>query len=231
MLFAVSVSSVICKTYKLNLDPVLVFSNPFLFVDPDTLAGSGGLLLIFLLVFGSTGLFFCFFIPSGAVLFTSGILTASGELPYNIYIVCSVLILASQLGSLAGYGFGWKAGELLYRRRDSRFFRKQHLLAAENFYKKYGRSALTSGYYLPIIRTFAPVVAGMVQMKLRRFILLTFSGSVFWVLGFVLSGFFIGSRPLLKPYLKYIIIAFVLFITVPLFVKLIREMRKIKKNE
>ena len=199
-------------------------------LDPESLINQGGLLIVFLLVYASTGLFFCFFIPAGALLFTAGIYTATGDLQYNIFTVCSLLILASILGNFTGYWFGWKTGPLLYSRKDSRFFKKQHLKTAETFYNKYGWLALTVGLYLPIIRTFAPIVAGMVKLNFGRFILLTITGSVFWILSFVLAGYFIGSRPFLKPWLNYIVIGFILVVTIPLIIWMIKELRKMRKE-
>ena len=198
--------------------------------DPESLIGHGGLLIVFLLVFASTGLFFCFFIPTGAILFTAGIYTATGELQYDIFTVCSLLILASILGNLTGYWFGWKTGPLLYSRKDSRFFKKQHLKTAETFYNKYGWLALTVGLYLPIIRSFVPIVAGIVRLNFRRFILLTITGSVVWILSFVLAGYFIGSRPFLKPWLNYIVIGFILVVTTPIIIWMIKELRKMRKE-
>lgn len=198
--------------------------------DPESLISHGGLLIVFLLVYASTGLFFCFFIPTGAILFTAGIYTASGGLQPNIFIVCCLLILASILGNLTGYWFGWKTGPLLYSRKDSRFFKKRHLTTAETFYNKYGWLALTVGLYLPIIRTFASIVAGIVKLKFRRFIFLTVTGSVVWILSFVLAGYFIGSRPFLKPWLNYIVIGFILVVTMPLIVWMIKELRKMRKE-
>ena len=186
--------------------------------DPESLVSDGGLLIVLLLIYGSTGLFFCFFIPSGALLFTTGIYTATGGLQYDLFTVCCLLILASVLGNLTGYWFGWKTGPLLYKRKDSRFFKKQHLKTAETFYNKYGWLALTVGLYLPIIRTFASIVAGMVKLNFRRFILLTVTGSVVWIMSFVLAGYFIGSRPFLKPWLNYIVIGFILIVTIPLII-------------
>ncbi|HEV8269849.1 MAG TPA: DedA family protein [Chitinophagaceae bacterium] len=198
--------------------------------DPDSLISDGGLLIVFLLVYGSTGLFFCFFIPAGAILFTAGIYTATGGLQYNIFTVCSLIILASILGNLTGYWFGRKTGPLLYKRKDSRFFKKQHLKTAETFYNKYGWLALTVGLYLPIIRTFASIVAGMVRLNFRRFVLLTATGSVVWILSFVLAGYFIGSRPFLKPWVNYIVIGFILVVTIPLIIWIIKELRKMRKE-
>jgi len=198
--------------------------------DPESLVSDGGLLIVFLLVYGSTGLFFCFFIPSGALLFTAGIYTATGGLQYDLFTVCCLLILASIFGNLTGYWFGWKTGPLLYKRKDSRFFKKQHLKTAETFYNKYGWLALTVGLYLPIIRTFASIVAGMVKLDFRRFILLTVTGSVVWILSFVLAGYFIGSRPFLKPWLNYIVIGFILVVTIPLIIWIFKELKRMRKE-
>jgi membrane-associated protein len=198
--------------------------------DPGSLISNGGLLIVLVLVYSSTGLFFCFFIPTGAILFTAGLYTATGGLQYHILTVCSLLILASIFGNLTGYWFGWKTGPLLYSRKDSRFFKKQHLKTAETFYNKYGWLALTVGLYLPIIRTFASIVAGMVRLHFRRFILLTTVGSTIWILSFVLSGYFIGSSTYLKPWLKYIIIFFVIVVTIPLIIWIIKELKRMKKE-
>ena len=108
--------------------------------------------------------------------------------------------------------------------------KKQHLKTAETFYNKYGWLALTVGLYLPIIRTFASIVAGMVRLSFHRFLLLTITGSVAWILSFVLAGYFIGSRPFLKPWLNYIVIGFILVVTIPLIIWMIKELRKMRKE-
>lgn len=214
----------------IQLEIIELLKNGLPIFDPESLIRYGGLLIVFLLVYSTTGLFFCFFLPSGAVLFAAGVFVATGGLQYSIFTVCSLLILASVLGAITGYWFGRQAGPLLYNRKDSRFFRKQHLRTAESFYNKYGWLALTAGLFLPIIRTFAPIVAGIIRLDLRRFILLTFIGSVVWIVSFVTAGYFIGSRPFLKPWLNYIVISFILVITIPLIVKTIKELKKLKKE-
>ncbi len=207
-----------------------IITTVLLFLDAESLISYGGLLFVCLIVYGSTGLFFCFFLPSGAILFAAGVLTASGNLPHTMFTVCAVLILSSFAGSITGYGFGWKAGQLLRERSDSKFFRRKHLDAAEEFYRKYGNLAVTAGYYLPIIRSFTAVVAGMVKLNFSRFALLAFAGSVMWVAGFAFAGYFIGSRPFLKPWLKYIVLGFILLITIPLLIRVIREIRNKQKE-
>lgn len=198
--------------------------------DVEALIRYGGLFLVFLIVYGTTGLFFCFFIPTGAFLFAAGLFTASGEIEYNVFIVCGLLIVASILGNLSGYWFGKKAGPLLYKRPDSRFFKKKHLTTAASFYKKYGWLALTLGLFLPIIRTFAPIVAGIIRLDLRRFMLLIIGGSIVWILSFVMAGYAIGRIPALKPWLNYIVLLFILIVTVPLIIWVVKEFRRLKKE-
>ena len=224
------------SSYKFTFVGIMIV-NKFIVVvdiisifDIESMIRYGGLLLVFLMIYGSTGVFFCFFVPAGAILFTAGLFTATGELHYDIFTICILLIIASIAGNLTGYWFGWKTGPLLYKRKDSRFFKKRHLTTAESFYNKYGWLALTVGLYLPIIRTFASIVAGMVGLNFRRFILLTTVGSTVWILSFVLTGYFIGSSSYLKPWLKYIIIFFVVVVTIPLIIWIAKELKRLRRE-
>lgn len=124
---------------------ILHLKNLCKMFDSETLIRYGGLLLLFLAVFCQTGLFFCFFIPSGGLLFTAGVFIATGNLPGNVFTNCSLLIIASFLGNITGYGFGIKAGPIIYKRKESWFFKRKHLAAAELFYKKKGKYCLSSG--------------------------------------------------------------------------------------
>lgn len=197
--------------------------------DTKMLIDYGGLLLIFLVVYGQTGLFFCFFIPSGAFMFAAGAMLASGMLDCNLITASSLLVVAAILGNMTGYFFGKKAGPLFYNRPDSRFFKKEHLATAENFYDKYGGRALSIGLFLPIIRTFSPIVAGMVRLNFRRFVWYVTLGSVSWVLSFLLAGYLIGSRPFFKPYIKYIVTGIVCVVTIPVVIRIIKEFKKKKE--
>jgi membrane-associated protein len=201
------------------------------FFDIESLIRNGGMIIVWLIVYASTGLFFCFFLPVGAALFVTGVLAVKGDVTYDIFTICGLLIPAAILGNITGYWIGWKAGPLLYKRKDSKLFKQRHLKKAESFYEKYGWVTLTLGLYLPIIRTFAPAVAGIIRLKFRRFIFLSVAGSIAWVLSFVLAGYFIGSRPYLKSWLTYIVIFFILFVTVPLLVSIIKQFRKTGKQD
>ncbi len=201
-----------------------------LFLDAESLIRYGGIFLVCLMMFCSVGLFFCFFLPIGVVLFTVGILTATGDQIYSVFTICFLLILSSVAGGLTGYGIGRSTGNFFYSRKDTRFFRRKYLIATEEFYKKYGALALTAAYFLPIIRTFAPLLAGITGMKFQRFLIFTITGSVGFVLAFVLSGYLIGNFPVFRPWLKYIVGVFILAVTIPLVLRIIREMKKPMKG-
>src|SRR5699024_8637890 len=108
-----------------------------------------------------------------------------------------------------------KAGPLLYNRSESGFFKKQHLTAASDFYDKYGAWALSIGVFFPLIRTFGPIVAGIIRLKFTRFLLFSFLGSVGWIVSFAFAGYLIGSMPFLQPYLDYVVIAIIVLVTIP----------------
>ena len=198
--------------------------------NPQEMIRYGGLLIIFLAVYAQTGLFFCFFIPSSAFMFTGGMLIATGQLEHNLFVACSCLIFAAIAGCFSGYFFGRKTGPLLYKKKDSRFFKQQHLHTAEFLYKKYGHFALTVGLLFPILRTFTPIIAGIIRMEVRRFSLLVFIGALLWVAPFVSAGYLVGSIPALKDYLNYVVLAVVVAFTTPALIRIAREVKKTKKE-
>lgn len=196
--------------------------------DAEALIQFGGLLIILLAIYAQTGLFFCFFLPSGAPLFMAGVLIANGSFGHSLFALCIMGTLASLLGNITGYVIGYKSGPLLYRKRDSRFFKKQHLTAAENFYDKYGAWALSMGVFFPLTRTFGPLVAGIIQLKFGRVVLFTFLGSLGWILSFATAGYLIGSMPFLRPYLNYVVAVIIILVTVPVVINIIRGFKRKK---
>lgn len=193
--------------------------------DSESMIRYGGLFILFLAVFCQTGLFFCFFIPSGGLLFTAGVFVATGDLRENLLVVCSLLIIASVAGNITGYWFGRKAGPMLYRWKDSRFFKRKYIDKAESFYRKHGHIALAAGLFFPIIRTFSPVVAGVIKLSFRRFLLFTFIGSVLWISTFVIAGYLVGIMPFLRQYLKFIVIGIILCVTTPILIGIVRNLK------
>jgi len=206
--------------------------------DVASIIEYGGLLLVFLAVFCQTGLFFCFFLPSGGLLFASGVFVANGTMDHSIVSVCVVLALAAVLGNASGYGIGRKAGLRFQNRKDSRLFRKAHLQKAEAFYQRYGSASLVASPFFPLVRTFVPIAAGMVGVPFRRFVALTAIGSIAWISVFVLAGFFVAKVPALKPYTLHLALGVVALVGISLLGRLLikrirvgRLRRKIQLGE
>ena len=132
-----------------------------------TWAGPFALLAIFLIVFAESGLFFGFFLPGDSLLFTAGLLSATGIIPFMPLLICS--FVAAVLGDNVGYWFGHKVGPKIFAREDSRFFKKHHLVAAQQFYEKHGSKTIVLARFVPFVRTFAPIVAGAANMPYKTF--------------------------------------------------------------
>ena len=194
--------------------------------DLESLLSYGGLALVFLTVYSQTGLFFCFFLPSGGLMFTAGVFIANGKLETNLFAACIILTLAAILGNITGYLFGYKTGPIFYQRKDSKFYDSKHLLAAQSFYTRHGGAALAAGFFLPVIRTFSPMVAGMIKMNFQRFLLFTALGSIAWSTSFVSAGYLVGRMPLLKPYLNYIVPVIIIVVTIPVVMRIVKAFRK-----
>lgn len=184
--------------------------------NAQSIISQGGFFLLIIVVFAETGLFFGFFLPGDYLLFTSGLLCANGVLQVNIITLVLSLILAGIFGNYAGYLFGYRTGHILFNKDDSLLFKRRYVLLAQQFYTKYGGMALILGRFFPIIRTFAPIFAGIVKVDLKKFTLCNIIGSIAWVVTLCLSGYFLGKRfPLIKEYLLYVVIGFFAITIVP----------------
>jgi len=195
----------------------------------EWILGNGGLFLLLFVVFAETGLFIGFFLPGDSLLFTAGIyLRKTPELFYNLNYLLIVLfiIIASFLGNMVGFWFGQRTGPMFFNRKDSFFFKKKHLYRAKEFYEQYGKSTIFLAKFLPIIRTFAPIVAGIVKMNAGLFLVYNLFGSIAWVLIMVLGGYFIEvwvNRQFgisLADYIELIAIVIILITTLPVLYKL-----------
>ncbi len=193
-------------------------------IDPEMLLKSGGFYLVLFVVFAETGLFFGFFLPGDYLLFLAGLFCSSGLLDVGISVLCIGLIVAAVSGNFVGYYFGLRTGPMLFKRPDSMLFKKKYIIMAEEFYHKYGGAALILGRFLPIIRTFAPIFAGVVRVDFKRFALYNVLGAVLWVLTLTLAGFYLGRRfPQIVDYLEYIIIGFIVMTTGPVLYTFIKK--------
>ncbi|ASU36084.1 DedA family protein [Mucilaginibacter xinganensis] len=183
-----------------------------------------GFYFLLIVVFAETGLFFGFFLPGDYLLFMSGLLCSAGKLNVSIYTLVLSLIAAGVLGNYTGYWFGYRAGPKLFSKSNSIFFKQRYVKLAEDFYLKYGGMALVLGRFFPIIRTFAPIFAGVVKVDLRKFTFYNIIGSFGWVCTFTLAGYFLGRKyPQIKDYMEYIIIGLIIITTIPLVITFIRQ--------
>ncbi|MFD2285322.1 DedA family protein [Pedobacter petrophilus] len=194
-------------------------------IDPEKLLREGGFYLVVFVIYAETGLFFGFFLPGDYLLFLAGMFVATGKLDVNIALLLAGLCVAAISGNFTGYWFGRKTGPVLYTRKDSFFFKKKYLKAAERYYNKQGAFALIMGRFVPIVRTFAPIFAGVVRLDFKRFALYNVVGGVLWICSLTLLGYFLGKRfeKEINDYLLYIIIGFIFITTIPLLITFVKS--------
>ena len=164
---------------------------------------------LFSIVFAESGLLIGFFFPGDSLLFTSGFLASQGFM--SIYILTPLCFIAAVLGDSVGYAFGHKVGKRLFQREDSIIFHKDHLMRAKIFYEKHGKKTIIIARFLPVVRTFAPIVAGMGDMHYPTFLAFNIIGGVLWAIGLTLTGYFLGSMiPDIDRYLLPIVGAIII---------------------
>jgi membrane-associated protein len=199
--------------------------------DAHSIIAKGGFYLLLVVVFAETGLFFGFFLPGDYLLVLAGLLCAMGKVEVSIYTLVVSLIIAGVLGNYMGYWFGYRTGPVLFKRNESIFFKKRYVTMAESFYAKYGGMALVLGRFFPIIRTFAPIFAGVVKVNFKKFTIYNFLGCITWVSTLTLSGFFLGRKypEEIKDYLKYVVLGLIAITTIPFIVAYVKG--KLQKTE
>ena len=186
------------------------------YIDPRTLAAFGHVALIFI-VFAETGLAAGFFLPGDSLLVVAGLFAAKGDL--NVFVLLSTLFVAAVVGDAVGYYSGSKLGPRIFKRQKSLLFRPSHLQKAHGFYEKYGGKTIIIARFVPIVRTFAPIVAGAAQMPYRKFVAFNVVGGFLWVFSMILGGYFLGSIiPDLDKHIEWVVIIVVaLSLTPPLY--------------
>jgi len=204
------------------------------FIDPEKLLKEGGFYLVIFVIFAETGLFFGFFLPGDYLLFLAGMFVATGKLDVNIYVLILTLVVSAIGGNFTGYWFGKKTGPVLYHRKDTFFFKKRYLKAAELYYNKQGAFALIMGRFVPIVRTFAPIFAGIVGLEFKKFALYNITGAILWITSLTLLGYFLGRKfeKEIDAYLFYIIAGFMIVTAIPLAVAFFKngDLRKNNKE-
>jgi membrane-associated protein len=174
----------------------------------------GGTLMVCVVVFVETGMFVGFFLPGDSLLVTAGVFAGAGQL--KLAWLLSLVTLCAIAGDQLGYFIGWRAGETLFRREDSRFFKKRHLKRAHEFYEKYGGKTIILARFVPIIRTFCPPVAGAARMKYSRYLVFDIFGGILWVWSMILLGYTLGrSVPNIDKRIHLVIAAVVVLSLMP----------------
>jgi membrane-associated protein len=193
--------------------------------DAQQIIQKGGFYFILFVIFAETGLFFGFFLPGDYLLFLAGMFVATGRLDVGILTMILGLIFAATAGNFVGYWFGYRTGPMLYKRKDTFFFKKKYLKAAEVYYRRQGAFALIMGRFVPIVRTFAPIFAGVVRLDLKRFAFFNFAGAVLWISSLTLIGYFLGREfeKEIDQYVSYIILGFITITSIPLIIAFFKK--------
>ena len=192
--------------------------------DVETLVRVGGLTAMTAIVFAETGLMIGFFLPGDSMLVTAGVFAAAGQL--NIWTLNALLVVAAIAGDTVGYWFGRRVGQALFTRPKSLFFNPAHLRRAHDFYEKHGGKTIVIARFMPIVRTFAPIVAGMGQMEYRRFLAFNVFGGTLWVLSMTLIGYFLGQLPGVREHIEVVIVVVVFLSILPGIIAAGREWMK-----
>ena len=186
------------------------------FFNPQYLIQYGGLALLLFIVFAETGLFFGFFLPGDSLLFVAGLLTTSKYIDQPVGVLVVLLIISAFLGTTVGYYFGVWA-KRYFRPRDSNlFFKQKYLDMAQEFYTKYGMMAFIVGRFLPIVRTFVPILAGFVKIDVKKFLFYNLLGACLWIGSLVMAGYWLGNLfPGLVDNVEFIIVTLIVGTAIP----------------
>ncbi|NED87167.1 DedA family protein [Streptomyces sp. SID11233] len=199
-------------------------------LDPDYLIGEFGLIGVLAIVFAESGLLIGFFLPGDSLLFTTGLLVTTGKLHTPLWLVCILVGLAAVIGDQVGYLFGRKVGPSLFNRPDSRLFKQENVEKAHEFFEKYGPKSLILARFVPVVRTFTPIIAGVSRMNYRSFITFNIIGGVLWGVGVTLLGAVLGKIEFVHKNIEAMLVLIVLISVVPIGIEFLRARSKSKKE-
>ncbi|WP_199549697.1 DedA family protein [Streptomyces sp. N35] len=200
-------------------------------LDPDFLLNEFGLYGLLLIVFAESGLLIGFFLPGDSLLFTTGLLITTKQLDHPLWLVCTLIAIAAIVGDQVGYLFGRKVGPSLFNRPDSKFFKQENVTKAHEFFEKYGPKSLVLARFVPIVRTFTPIIAGVSRMNYRSFITFNIIGGILWGVGVTLLGASLGKVDFVHQNIEAILIGIVLLSVVPIAIEFLRARSKSKKAD
>ena len=182
--------------------------------------------LLFGIVFAETGLLVGFVLPGDSLLFALGIVAGAGEL--NIISLIVLLMVAAILGDSFGYYLGHKTGPMIFKKEDSRFFKKEYVFKTAEFFEKYGGKTIIFARFLPVIRSFAPFMAGVGSMKYDQFLFYNVTGAAAWVLSMTLGGYFLGNIEIVRAHFEKVILAIILISLIPVFMEISKKLFRTK---
>ncbi|MFM7068477.1 MAG: VTT domain-containing protein [Actinomycetes bacterium] len=222
------------------MTPILLLAASVL--DPAQLLKKGGFVLLLLIVFAESGLLIGFFLPGDSLLFIAGMVAAGtfaeafpevGAVSFGVplWVLLGSLFLAAFLGDQVGYAFGRKTGPALFRKDDSRLFKKAYVDKAQAFFEHHGPRAIILARFVPIVRTFCPIVAGVGRMEYRTFVRYNAIGALVWGVGVTMIGYFLGSVPVVRDNIEIAILVVVAVSLGPVVVEFIRHRRHARAGE
>lgn len=185
--------------------------------------GAFATLGICLVVFAESGLLIGFFLPGDSLLFTAGLLVASGFIQTPLPVLCALIAISAIAGDQVGYYIGRRAGPAIFRRPDSRLFKQEYVDKAYAYFDRYGPRTIVLARFVPIVRTFAPVVAGVGRMRYRTFVTYNIVGGLLWGVGVTLLGYYLGQFAFVQAHIELILIGIVAVSVVPIVVELARS--------
>lgn len=182
-------------------------------------------------IFAECGLLIGFFLPGDSLLFTVGLLVAQDKISYPLWLCCVVLFLAAIAGNACGYVIGDKAGPKIFQRDDSKIFKKEYVEKTHEFFEKYGNRAIVLARFVPVVRTFITVMAGIGTMSFRRFMIYSAIGGAIWAIGVTLLGYYLGTVPFVANNVEVMLLAFVAVAIVPVALEYLRDRAAKKLDE
>jgi membrane-associated protein len=197
--------------------------------DPTQLVHDFGPLAVVIvacIIFAETGLLAGFFLPGDSILFPMGFLMATGAVPFPLWLACALFSLAAWLGDQTGYWVGRKLGPAVFNKPDSRFFSQKNVSRTNSFFERYGAKAVIFAHFVPVLRTFVPVAAGVGEMKYRRFLKYNFVGVLVWASGATLIGAGLGQIPVLRSHVEIVTAVFFVITWIPVVTEVLKARRE-----
>ena len=188
--------------------------------------GALSMIAVMVMVFAETGLLFGFFLPGDSLLFAFGLAISGGIVPVPLWLACLLISASALIGDQTGYWIGRKAGPKVFNRPDSRFFSQQNVSRTNSFFERYGNRAVVLAHFVPVMRTFVPVAAGIGEMSYRRFLRYNVIGVVAWGSGVTLLGAVLGNIPFVADHVEYFTIGFVIVSTIPIIIEVLKARRE-----